>query len=920
MSYFLGPELCLFYNDAYIEIMGAKHPAALAQPLWDNWAETKEEFGSILDRAVKGEFCAFESMQFSLIRHGRPETAYFSYSLVPIFDEGGTVMAVLGPTVEATHHVLAEKQRLAQSERLRNLFEHAPSFMAVLCTPEHRFESANLAFMRLIGLRSVLGKTFAEALPDAVEQNFLTLLDQVFATGKAYNAIAAKYVVQVVPGGPVSECFLDFVYQPMVGADGKVNGIFVEGTDVTDKVLADHELGRVNREQAQMLVQQKETEQRQTFQLALADRIRPLADSDEVVVAASELLGKHLGVARVVYAAVDKSGETVTMDRDWTNGTLPSMAGAVLHLDDFGPLIGQTVRAGWNLIVSDVTTDDRTAAHAQAYAANGVQSFMAIPLMKGKRLRAILSVHHLRSHLWTEHEIALARDMVDRTWGAVESARSQAELRDERDQSQYIFDSMNEGFAVLDANWTVLRVNAEGLRITQRAAHDVIGKNHWDIWPELKGTQLEAMYRQVKETRKADIVEMAYAFPDGRQGWIEVRAHPALNAGMAFFFREITKRKATQEKLQDADRRKDEFLAMLAHELRNPLAPIGAAAELLQMVKLDEERVRQASQIIGRQVAHMTSLVDDLLDVSRVTRGLVELENTPFEIRHIVGDAVEQVTSLIQSRRHHLTLHLPPDTTMVIGDKKRLVQVIANILNNAAKYTQEGGNIELTVEVHAEHIVIEVRDNGIGMSPKLAARAFDLFAQAERTSDRSSGGLGLGLALVKNLVELHHGTVTCESAGLGKGSSFTVCLPRLLANEHSNASQAAASLEQQAHPLRIMVVDDNIDAATMLAMLLEASGHQVLVEHEARRALERAKNEPTQVFLLDIGLPEIDGNELAQQLRAQPETAQSVLIAVTGYGQESDRRKTLAAGFDHHLVKPVDTKKLAAILAGITLM
>jgi PAS domain S-box-containing protein len=389
---------------------------------------------------------------------------------------------------------------------------------------------------------------------------------------------------------------------------------------------------------------------------------------------------------------------------------------------------------------------------------------------------------------------------------------------------------------------------------------------------------------------------------------------------------DITKRKLneealreSEERLRQTDRRKDEFLAMLAHELRNPLAPISAAAELLQIVKLDEERVRRTSQIIGRQVSHMTSLVDDLLDVSRVTRGLVELENAPLDINHIVADAVEQATPLLRARRHQLELRLTPDAGMVQGDRKRLVQVLSNLLNNAAKYTHEGGNIQVRTSVRDTHVLIEVADNGIGMAPELTLRAFDLFAQAERSSDRSLGGLGLGLALVRSLVELHHGTASCESAGIGKGSTFTICLPRLHTQEDRLGERPSgdSALLQQARGLRIMVVDDNIDAAAMLAMLLEAAGHQVVVEHSARRALLRAGEEHPEVCLLDIGLPEIDGNELAQRLRADPGTAGAVLIAVTGYGQEKDLAQSQAAGFDHHLVKPVDTRALASILATV---
>jgi signal transduction histidine kinase/CheY-like chemotaxis protein len=408
---------------------------------------------------------------------------------------------------------------------------------------------------------------------------------------------------------------------------------------------------------------------------------------------------------------------------------------------------------------------------------------------------------------------------------------------------------------------------------------------------------------------------------DGSCGWALSRAVPMLDADGEIYewigtASDITERKAAEEKLKASDRRKDEFLAMLAHELRNPIAPIGAAAELLQSAKLDESRLRQTSQVIGRQVLHMKHLIDDLLDVSRVTRGLVKLDNTPQDIRHIVMEAVEQVTPLIQERRHGFELHLPPETGMVMCDEKRLVQVLANILANAAKYTLEGGRLQLKTEMHASRIFIEIADNGIGMSPELVARAFDLFAQAERTSDRSSGGLGLGLALVKSLVELHGGTVTCESPGIGKGSRFTVCLPRLhLENSGDELHESGNAMLQESGALRIMVVDDNVDAATVLAMLLEAAGHQVWVEHRSDEALERAREAAPQVFLLDIGLPDMDGKELAKRLRADSRSSRTMLIAVTGYGQESDRNGALLAGFDHYLVKPIDTKQLYSILA-----
>jgi PAS domain S-box-containing protein len=380
---------------------------------------------------------------------------------------------------------------------------------------------------------------------------------------------------------------------------------------------------------------------------------------------------------------------------------------------------------------------------------------------------------------------------------------------------------------------------------------------------------------------------------------------------------DIGDRIKAEDALRQADRRKDEFLAMLAHELRNPLAPIAAAADLLALGRADEARIRQTSGIIARQVRHMTGLVDDLLDVSRVTRGLVKLEKTRLDAKKVLADAVEQVRPLIEMRRHRLAVHTPPEAAFVAGDAKRLVQVITNLLNNAAKYTPEGGDIVLAMEVDGSHIRIAVSDNGIGMAPELQPRAFDLFTQAARTSDRAQGGLGIGLALVKSLVELHGGHIGVHSDGIGKGSRFEVCLPHLA--EQVPAPDAGAHEPVPDAPgkrLKVMVVDDNIDAAHMLGMFLEALGHRVLIEHHPWKAIERARIETPEVFLLDIGLPEMDGNELVRRLRSDPGTAQALFIAVTGYSQEQDRDTALNAGFDHHFAKPVDSVRLAALLSG----
>jgi PAS domain S-box-containing protein len=503
----------------------------------------------------------------------------------------------------------------------------------------------------------------------------------------------------------------------------------------------------------------------------------------------------------------------------------------------------------------------------------------------------------------------------------------------EAERDRLLLDAPVGAAVMLGENLVYHLVNSVYAAVSGRPADEMMNKPFVEVYPELLGSPVHEKFKEVYRSGEPFISAPTLVQIHRNGGALDDR-HFTYNLsplrtltgevfGLMVIAVDITTEVESRShverlnvELQEAARAKDEFLAMLAHELRNPLAPIGAAAELLQIIALDEKRVRQTSQVIGRQVKHMTALVDDLLDVSRLTRGLVDLDRAPLDIRHVVADAVEQVTPLIQSRQHRLALHLPPQMTVFNGDKKRLIQVVANILNNAAKYTPENGNIVLSVEVLADHVVIKIEDNGIGMEAGLAARAFDLFTQAERTPDRSSGGLGLGLALVKSLTQLHGGRVSCKSPGLGKGSTFSVYLPRQIDSKvERNCPHGDRTNEEEAACLRILVVDDNEDAAAMIAMLLEALGHHVMVEHSSSKALAHAMQDAPQVCVLDIGLPEMDGIELAKRLRAQPETANVLLIAVTGYGQDEDRRRTRAAGFDHHLVKPADIEQLLAILA-----
>ncbi|HEX8613121.1 MAG TPA: ATP-binding protein [Telluria sp.] len=367
-----------------------------------------------------------------------------------------------------------------------------------------------------------------------------------------------------------------------------------------------------------------------------------------------------------------------------------------------------------------------------------------------------------------------------------------------------------------------------------------------------------------------------------------------------------------------ADRRKDEFLAMLAHELRNPLAPISSAAQLLGLGHSDPQRVRDSARIISRQVGHITTLLDDLLDVSRVTRGIVELDLREVDLSTVVETAIEQLRPLMEARRHQLEFSLPGAAMPVRGDTVRLVQVVANVLNNSVKYSPPGSRITVTLNSEGDSVRLQVRDNGNGIAPELLPHVFDLFVQGRRSLGRVQGGLGLGLALVKSLVELHHGTVHASSAGEGCGTRITVDLPRS-ASAAAPCRQAQEQEGPAAQPgrrsgLRILLVDDNVDAAAMVAMLLEQRGHAVSTEHSAHAALARAAVQAPHVALLDIGLPDMDGYELIGKLQAQTPGAATRYIALTGYGREQDQRRALDAGFWRHLTKPTPIMTLYACL------
>ncbi|MFL6659135.1 MAG: ATP-binding protein [Massilia sp.] len=686
---------------------------------------------------------------------------YWSTVHTPIFDEAGKMILVLQNAIDVSNLYNFDREsnlpslnlqsgalesdhnfnraqmheavtRILNDERghLRNLFNQAPGFVAVLTGPKHIFEMVNEAYYQLVGHREIEGKGAMEALPELAGQGFEELLNGVFRTGEPYFGRGIPIYLQRNPNGPTTLRHIDLSYQPYRAADGAIQGIFAQGYDVTDAFEA-----TAAREKSE------------------------------------ELLRQGMIAAKMVVWDCD----LVTR--------------AIIFSENVNDVLG-------------LNTDSLDDVHA-----------------------ALVDTDALRL-------------------ATVETK------------------------AVLD----------------QRPYQEIV----------------------------------SFVRPDnGRKISLDVRGQPQIGAnGELQRFRgvmlDVTERIKAEADLREADRRKDEFLAMLAHELRNPLAPISTAASLLQLGDVDEQRMRMAGAIITRQVGHMTGLVDDLLDVSRVTRGLVELNKENLDLKQLVMLAIEQSRPLIESRGHALNIAMAAQPLTVAADRLRLVQVITNLLNNAAKYTPQGGIIDLDVTLEDSVIAISVKDNGLGIDPRLLPKIFDLFTQAERTSDRSQGGLGLGLALVKSLMELHGGSVTVASEGHGKGSTFTVKLPKLdVAPPQAEAVFASDSTSG----LDVILVDDNVDGADTLASLLSFQDHRVRTAHSGGQALQLASEQPAHAYILDIGLPDMDGYELARRLREQAPDDKAVFIALTGYGQSHDRVLSKTAGFDFHLVKPADLAQLENALA-----
>ncbi|HEX8477562.1 MAG TPA: PAS domain S-box protein, partial [Telluria sp.] len=806
---------------------------------------------------------------------------------VPVAGPDGGVTEWVGTHTDTTQAIDAagERERLlkevqAANDRMEDIFRQAPAFMCVLSGPEHRFELTNDRYLQLVGNRDLIGQPVRTALPEIAGQGFLELLDGVYQTGETFFGADMPVMLQRRPGAELEERFIDLVYMALRDADGNVTGLLAHGVDQTHRKLAELAL-HASRERFEKIVSQAATG---VVEMDIAGTIRFANQKycDMLGYAHDELIGMRVGDV----TAPD------SLDR--------TLAATGRLLDD-----------GIGFVIDK---------HYVNKAGALVPATSSVNLLRGREGEA-------------DGMVAIVLD-------TAASEQASAELRASEARYRTLFESMDQGFCVIDVLFDAQNIPVDyrfdemnSMFEKHTGLSNAVGKTARELVPGIDRFWIDT-YGRVAQTGEPIRFESEVAAM-GR--WFDVYATPIGNGArnkVALLFSDITARKAsgaTLRKLADdlaeADRRKTEFLATLAHELRNPLAPIRSGLAVMRLRGDDPASVAKVRGMMDRQVNHMVHLIDDLLDIARINGNKLALRKTRVDLKIVIASAVETTLPLFEAGRHQLAIDCPDAALEVDIDATRIAQVVANLLNNAAKYTPAGGRIRLAVAVQETQVVITAADNGVGIAPDAIGGVFEMFSQVGRNLERAQGGLGIGLSLVRRLVEMHGGSVDAYSPGIDAGSTFTIRLqykphtPHTPHTPHVDDCAAVPALPAS-HPhagaaqgVDVLIVDDNADAATTLSMLLDLLGHATAVAHTGSAAVALVQATLPRVVFLDIGMPGMNGYDTARALRALPGGQRLVLVALTGWGSENDRAHSRAAGFDHHLTKPVQLTALEAILA-----
>lgn len=716
---------------------------------------------------------------------------------------------------------------------------------------------------------------------------------------------------------------ISLTVSPVRNVEGQVIGAAKVARDITARKRAEAAL--------------RESESRLRFLADLALVIQPLREPTAVMTAAARMLAEQLGVDRCAYAELEDESVFV-ITGDYPIG-VPSIVGR-WPVAAFGAECVRCMREKMPFVVCDIDAEPQLGAdERRTYRATTIQAVICVPLHKDDKFIAALAVHNSAARQWTAAEVQLVRTVGDRCWETLErlrvtrsleesrasyrqAARTAAQAASANAKFRAFFEQGTNFAGVLSLDGTVIEANRFCLEVCGFTREESIGRPFWEcgwwnrsaaLMAVIRGASAQAASGQQFRT------ETPYFVADGSERIMDLIMAPVIDpTGRVLFVAatgsDMTQRRQMEDSLRASDRKKDEFIALLAHELRNPLAPIRNGLQVLRLAGDDIKTAERALLMMERQLSHMVRLIDELLDISRINRRKMELRRARVTLGEVISSAIETARPLIDAEGHTLTVVLPPSPVYLDADLTRLAQVFSNLLTNSAKYTKPGGHIWLTAVPQSGEVAVSVQDTGIGIPAESLGTIFDMFAQLDRSIERATGGLGIGLALVKGLVEMHGGTVTAQSGGAGQGSTFTVTLP-VIHPEEPAAAPPAENLHAAAGPQRrILVVDDNHDGAESLAMMLELLNNDVQIAHDGVEAVHQAELFRPHLILMDIGMPRLNGYEATRRIRQEPWGRNITIIALTGWGQEVDRARSQEAGCNGHLVKPMNRADLQKLL------
>ncbi|HEY3323692.1 MAG TPA: PAS domain S-box protein [Planctomycetota bacterium] len=913
-----------YLNPVAVALTGWELAGAMGQPIQSVFKivneQTHQPAEDIVARVLReGRAIALANHTALITKDGR--TVPIEDSAAPILDAAGKVCGIV-----LVFHDVTQKRRVQEAQRRateewERTFNSVPDLIAIL-DDQHRVVRANRAMAQRLGVtpEQCVGLRCFEVVhgtdrPPAFCPHAKTLCDCQEHTSEFHEErLGGDFLVTTTP---------------LRDADGRLAGSVHVARDITERKRAEREheitveLLRVVNESRSLreLVRAAVTFFRQQSGCeAVGVRLR---DGDDYPYYETHgfqpdfvLLENHL-------CARDCAGQICRDNNGYP--MIECMCGNIIcgRFDAAKPFFTAQGTFWTNCtteLLATSTDADRQTRTRNRCNGEGYESVALIALRVGEERLGLLQLNDKRKGMFSAGAIALWERLAGYLAVALAKLRAEDALRQSEERFRLLVEQNVDGIFLSDPQGHYLDVNSAGCRMLDYSREEILGRTIADI---IAAEDVPRIPIEVGRFAGGAVVRSEWRFrrKDGSLFFGEVVGRQLPDGRLLGIVRDITERKQSEEQLrqakalaEDANRQKDHFLAVLGHELRNPLAPIRNSVSVLKRLGPPDPVLQRARATIDRQVCHMTRLIDDLLDVSRIASGKIQLRKETLDLAAVVQCAVEDHRPLLEEHGLKLSVNMPREKLCVVGDAARITQIVGNLLGNAGKFTDRGGRVDVSVEFDPEQqALIRVSDSGIGLEAETLARLFQPFAQADHSMDRSRGGLGLGLALVKGLAELHGGRVQATSAGLGHGTQFVVMLPSVVKDAASNASLVAVA--PRVRPQRILVIEDNYDSAESLQILLELSGNAVAVAHSGPEGLEKAQTHKPEVILCDIGLPGMNGYEVAQAIRKTAELKSVCLIAMTGYGQDEDRVRALEAGFDHHLTKPADPEALERLLA-----